>query len=103
MSAEADRIFVLEDALVEAFNLAEFLCHCLTSDDYEHAYPQMTREKLDKLRPVVPSRLMCVHSGTVAGCDSCAERNALFARRAEIERKALLGRAERRLGKRDET
>lgn len=71
-----DRIFVLEDALVEAFNLAEFLYHCLTTDGYTHAYPHMTRETLDQLRPVVPPRLMCVHSGTVEGCESTQQEDA---------------------------
>lgn len=82
-----DRIFVLEDALEKAFDLADFLYGCLEISGYEHAYPQMSLDSLNRLRPLVRKRTLCFHSMTVERCDGCAERNEIFRKRKEIRDK----------------
>lgn len=82
-----DRIFILEDALVKAYNLASFLYGCLTDPIYEHAYPDMSLRTLTELAPLVRQQTICFHSFTKEGCEGCAERNAIFKRRDEIKAK----------------
>jgi hypothetical protein len=63
MTSEREK--VLENALREAVNLAEFLYSCLTEDGYEHAHPEMSRATIADLKALVPEReLVCVLCGT---------------------------------------
>ncbi len=75
MKKDQARIIILEDALIEAQHLVEFLHGCLTNPHYKYSYPDQTIRRLEKWNKLVPLPDLCVHSITKKGCKACVDRN----------------------------
>lgn len=74
MNKKKARIILLEQAVLEAQYVAQFLHDCLTKPkDCKYAHPEQTLKNLNEWRKLVPPPPMCVHSGPVEGCRSCEE------------------------------
>jgi hypothetical protein len=89
------RMFLLEEAIEACKNKIEFLHGCLTdphidgvSGGYEYAYPDMTFDLLKRISSLVPDRDYCFHSKTDRDCESCADRNERFHRKAQLMKDA---------------
>lgn len=70
----------LLDELEQNLNTIEFLYGCLTDPTYKHAYPEMTVERIERLRKIVGPRHYCIHSFRDPNCERCMkgeERRAL--------------------------
>jgi hypothetical protein len=85
---KTDRIFLLEDALVQAQYTLQFVHDCIMNPSrYDYMYPEQTIDFLEELSKLVPLPPMCVHSKNYPGCESCADRMRRAKRRAKIKRK----------------
>jgi len=93
MSAE-ERIFLLEDALMQAQWTVGFLHNCLVNPDngemnggYSYAYPEQTLRHLEDWAKLVPLPPLCIHSRPEPGCESCKRGDEHRRRLYEIKRK----------------
>ena len=86
MTPDQARIVLLEDALVDAQHLVEFLHGCLMDTNYSYAYPQHTQERLDEWRALAKPLRGCPHSFHRADCPACREHAAWLKRHHEARR-----------------
>jgi hypothetical protein len=65
------REFTVEQLMLElegALAAIEFMHGCLTEKNHKYAYPEMTVQKMKRLRKLVGERHGCVHSSGACGC-----------------------------------
>lgn len=89
-----ERIFLLEDALMQAQWTVHFLHNCLVNPangkmngGYEYAYPDQTLQRLADWAKLVPPPPLCHHSRTEPGCEACERGNEHRRRLWEIRKK----------------
>jgi hypothetical protein len=73
-----DRVFLLEDALIQAQHTVQFLHGCLVNPSkggldggFSYEYPEHTAQRLEDWAKLVPLPPMCPHSRYEEGCKSC--------------------------------
>lgn len=80
MTAEEAKIVLLEDGLIQAQSIIEFLHNCVVNSTdkggvYSYIYPERTQDFLDYWGKIVKDdRSTCHHSGHDATCEACKKR-----------------------------
>ena len=89
-----ERIFLLEDALVQAQWTVHFLHNCLVNPangkmngGYEYGYPEQTLKHLEDWAKLVAPPPLCFHSRQEPGCESCKRGHEHRRRLWEIREK----------------
>src|SRR5579872_667567 len=89
-----DRIFLLEDALIQAQHTVKFLHNCLVDPDngemkggYSYDHPEQTIRHLEEWAELVPLPPLCHHSHSKPGCESCRLNTERRRRLGEIKEK----------------
>ena len=97
MTPPEARIVLLEDALVDSYNLIDFLHNCLVNPStgtmgqpdfkggYSYGYPDQTIKRLEKIRQLVDIPSYCHHSGHNEDCESCQRLKIYRHRLAEAK------------------
>lgn len=86
MTEQEARLVMLTQAVQQAQHKIEFMHGCLTAENFEYAYPEMTASFLAHLAELAPKQPMCVHSKTERGCPGCEARLEAWRLRGEAER-----------------
>lgn len=90
-----EKLFLLEDALVQAQHTVQFLHNCLShpavKDEgqggflgYVYVYPEQTLQHLKEWEKLAPIPLLCCHSRQMPGCEACKEAHIRRVRRGQI-------------------
>ncbi len=78
MTKEEAKIVILEDELVQAIHMIEFLDNCLLHPEgWKYAYPEQTERQLERLHTIVHVPAGCYHSGHEENCSACKEIRAI--------------------------